>query len=141
MTGRPSIRKPETVDYILDQVASGVPLAEVCRQDGMPHRSTFIDWVNADKDLSRRFAHAREDGEHMIAADALRIADDSANDYIETDDGPKLNQEHIQRAKLRIETRLKLLAKWSPKVWGDKLELAGDKDSPLTVVVRKFSDG
>jgi hypothetical protein len=38
-----------------------------------------------------------------------------------------------KRSKLRIETRLKLLAKWNPKKWGDKLELAGDQQNPLMI--------
>ena len=29
----------------------------------------------------------------------------------------------IQRAKLRIDTRLKLLSKWDPKRYGDKLDI------------------
>jgi hypothetical protein len=35
--------------------------------------------------------------------------------------------------KLQIETRLKLLAKWNPKKYGDRVQLAGDADSPLKV--------
>jgi hypothetical protein len=45
----------------------------------------------------------------------------------------QLDREHVQRSKLRIETRLKLLAKWNPKKWGDKLELAGDQQNPLMI--------
>lgn len=33
--------------------------------------------------------------------------------------------------RVRAETRLKLLAKWDPKRYGDKLELAGDPARPL----------
>jgi hypothetical protein len=29
----------------------------------------------------------------------------------------------IEHRKLRIETRLKLLAKWNPKKWGDKTQV------------------
>ena len=50
------------------------------------------------------------------------------------------NGENIQRSKLRVDTRLKVLGKWNPKRWGDKIELAGDKDAPLTIVVRKLTD-
>ena len=37
--------------------------------------------------------------------------------------GFQLNGEHVQRSKLRIETRLKLLAKWDPRRYGDRLAL------------------
>ena len=35
--------------------------------------------------------------------------------------------------KLQIETRLKLLAKWNPKKYGDRTTLAGDPEAPLQV--------
>jgi hypothetical protein len=68
-----------------------------------------------------------------MAEDCLRIADDAVNDWMETEHGPRLNGEHVQRSKLRIETRLKLLAKWNPKKYGEKLALAGDAENPLKV--------
>jgi hypothetical protein len=67
----------------------------------------------------------------------MEIADDSRNDYIDRLNsdgeviGKQLDAEHVQRSKLRIETRLKLLAKWNPKRYGDKMTLAGDPDAPL----------
>lgn len=33
--------------------------------------------------------------------------------------------------KLRIDTRLKLLAKWDPKRYGDKQLVGSDPDNPL----------
>jgi hypothetical protein len=50
---------------------------------------------------------------------------------METEHGPRLNAEHVQRSKLRIETRLKLLAKWSPKKYGERVQVAGDADNPI----------
>ena len=35
--------------------------------------------------------------------------------------------------KLQIETRLKLLAKWNPKKYGERTTLAGDKENPLQI--------
>ena len=48
----------------------------------------------------------------------------------------KLNGEHVQRSKLRIETRLKLLACWNPSKYGNKTILQGDKDNPLQAEVK-----
>lgn len=100
----------------------------------MPHRNTVRNWSESEPDISVRIARAREDGEDRLAAECLEIADDSTNDYIETKHGPQLNAEHVQRSKLRIETRLKLLAKWNPKKYGDRLELAGKVEIPQTVL-------
>jgi hypothetical protein len=41
------------------------------------------------------------------------------------------DSEWISRSRLRVETRLKLLAKWDPKRYGDKSLLGSDPDNPL----------
>jgi hypothetical protein len=73
-------------------------------------------------------------GFDAIAEDILDIADDGTNDWVERKrkDGSVdtvVDSEHVQRSKLRIETRLKLLAKWNPKKYGDKQVVdLGNKD-------------
>lgn len=134
MTGRPSKRTDAIVDAIIDRLSHGEPLAQICRDEGMPHQSTFRDWANADEDLSRRFARAREDGFDQIALDAVNIADYGDEDQVPDADGNlRTNSEVIQRSKLRVETRLKLLAKWDPKRYGDRQVIAGDPEQPLAV--------
>jgi hypothetical protein len=44
----------------------------------------------------------------------------------------------IDRARLQVETRLKLIAKLKPETYGDRLELAGDAKAPLTLVVERI---
>lgn len=130
----------EIAREICRQLAEGVPLREICRQDGMPEWRTIYDWMVKDDaavaagggaGLSASIARAREIGYDAMAEDCLRIADDAANDWMETEHGPRLNAEHVQRSKLRIETRLKLLAKWNPKKYGERVAVAGDADAPL----------
>ena len=111
--GRKSMRTPEIEDHILGAISNGVPLAQVCREEGMPHPSSWYDWCDADEDLARRFARARDQGSHAIATQALELADNVA-----------VHGESIQKAKLQIETRLKLLAKWNPKLYGEQSKLA-----------------
>jgi hypothetical protein len=132
----------EIAREICRQLAEGVSLREICRQDGMPEWRTIYDWMVKDDaavaagggaGLSASIARAREIGYDAIAEDCLRIADDASNDWMETEHGPRLNAEHVQRSKLRIETRLKLLAKWNPKKYGERVQVAGDADAPLKV--------
>ena len=132
----------EIAREICRQLAEGVPLREICRQDGMPEWRTIYDWMVKDDaavaagggaGLSASIARAREIGYDAMAEDCLRIADDASNDWMETEHGPRLNAEHVQRSKLRIETRLKLLAKWNPKKYGERVQVAGDADAPLKV--------
>lgn len=122
--GRPSTYNPDTVEAICTRLAEGEPLAVICRDEEMPGLRTVYDWAEADPDVSARIARAREAGEDALAADCLLIADDATGDFRLGERGVIVDSDHIQRSKLRIDTRLKLLAKWNPKRWGDKVQLA-----------------
>lgn len=92
----------------------------------MPETRTVSDWKLAHANFAADFARAREAGFDAIADDCMKIADDSEHDFRSVTRGEEevqeVNSDHIQRAKLRIETRLKLLAKWDPKRYGDRLQ-------------------
>lgn len=89
----------------------------------MPPWRTVYGWLQDNEEFSARFARAREIGFDAIAQECLDIADESAFDAIEGENGViRANAEFIQRSKLRVETRLKLLAKWDPKRYGDKVQ-------------------
>lgn len=104
----------------------------------MPAWRTVYDWLGANLEFAARFARARSLGEDAIAEEALEIADDARNDWMQRNDaenvGYSLNGEHVQRSKLRIETRLKLLAKWNPKKWGEKVEHSGSVEGFALIV-------
>lgn len=111
--GRPSLRTDELCNDLLTRLASGEPLAQICRDEHMPCVTTVWNWEKADPAFSERIARAREAGHDMIAVDALRIADDGRRDYEKTDDGREIvDHDHIQRSKLRVDTRIKLLSCW-----------------------------
>jgi hypothetical protein len=48
-------------------------------------------------------------------------------------------EDMLGHRKLQIETRLKLLAKWNPKKYGDRVAVAGDAENPLKVDVEAKS--
>jgi hypothetical protein len=139
-TGRPSTYDPAVATKICEQLSEGISLREICRQEGMPPWQTVYSWMERDASLVEAIARAREIGYDALAEECLKIADDGTNDYVEGERGPQLNSEHIQRSKLRIETRLKLLAKWSPKRYGERVQVAGDADSPLKVEAEVQAD-
>ena len=131
--GRPSDYTPELAALICERLSRGEPLAAICRDENMPATRTVSDWKAAHETFSAAFARAREAGFDAIALEALDIADDASNDFELHDGEPRLRAEHVQRSKLRVETRLKLLAKWDPKRYGDKVALTGgdDGDAPI----------
>jgi hypothetical protein len=106
----------------------------------MPPWQTVYSWMERDASLVEAIARAREIGYDALAEECLKIADDGTNDYVEGERGPQLNSEHIQRSKLRIETRLKLLAKWNPKKYGERVQVAGDAENPLKVEAEVQAD-
>ena len=130
--GRPSSYDPATVDQIIERVSNGEPLAAVCRDIGLG-LTTWYDWVAAREGISESIARAREAGFDMIAADALRIADTplEGTETEESENGLKIKKgDMLGHRKLQIETRLKLLAKWDPKRYGEKMAIGGADDLP-----------
>ncbi len=105
----------EIIDKIVEQLREGEPLAAICRQPGMPSPDAVARWCEADEGAARAIARARELGEDAIALDILRISDGLSP-------VPGVPQES-QRDKLRVDTRLKLLAKFNPKRWGDSTQI------------------
>lgn len=130
-----SKRTPEIVEEILRRMSDGEPLRQILRSDEkFPCHTVWGDWCRADAELQAAHYRARDEGFDAIALDCLHIADETGQDtkIVGTDDGSREvpNNEWISRSKLRIETRLKLLAKWDPRRYGDKLAIGGADDLP-----------
>jgi hypothetical protein len=47
---------------IIDELANGKSLSEICLADGMPNRSTVQRWQNDDDEFDAAVTHAREVG-------------------------------------------------------------------------------
>lgn len=115
----------EKADEVVSRVSLGEPLAQVCRDMGIG-LTTWYDWAKARPALAEEIARAREAGFDMIAAEAMRIADTPV-DGVETEEDESGAVVKVKRGdmlghrKLQIETRLKLLAKWDPKRYGDRV--------------------
>lgn len=132
--GRPSLYTEERAAEILERLSNGEPLAQICRDDGMPAVSTITLWKQTHEGFAEKFARARDDGFDVIAADCLHIADTPLEGVREetTDDGKtkRVREDMLGHRKLQVETRLKLLAKWDPRRYGDKLAVGGADDLP-----------
>lgn len=121
--GRPSTFTQEVADEIVRRLSEGEPLRAICRDDHMPAWQTFYGWLGANESFAERIARARELGHDAIAEDTLRIADtpQEGERVEETEDGIKrVREDMLGHRKLQIDTRLKLLAKWNPKKYGDR---------------------
>jgi hypothetical protein len=133
-----SLNTPELQEELLTWIASGQTLRAFCRQSGKPAWRTVYDWIEADPELAARIARARDLGADAIAEEALSIADTPLAGQIVTEDadGKKVvTEDMLGHRKLQVETRLKLLAKWNPKKYGDKLETqhTGANGGPIII--------
>jgi hypothetical protein len=129
--GRPSKYTEAIVVSICEQLSEGIPLREICRQEGMPAWRTVYDWMWRDDVLSTAIARARDIGYDKMAEECLYIADNihmgkkkvftsGADD--DEDSVTVTEEDMLGHRKLQIETRLKLLAKFNPKRYGDYRE-------------------
>jgi hypothetical protein len=127
--GRPSKFTQAIVDEICDRLSNGETLRSICREDHMPHWNTVYDWAAADATIAGRIARARDLGADAIAEGTVEIIDQQP----ERDQNGKIDPGWVAHQKLRAEHRLKLLAKWNPKKYGDKMQLSGDAENPIAI--------
>jgi hypothetical protein len=133
----------ELADRICDLVSNGVNLRKVCRMEGMPSWRTVYDWVVAHPDFAARLARAREMGFDALAEEALEISNTPMMGQKQVM-GDKSTfttvEDMLGHRKLQIETRLKLLAVWDPKRYGNKVQLGGDGGSPIKIEAQVEAD-
>lgn len=136
--GRPSDYTPEIADAIIDWISAGKPLREFCRNESIAWRTVY-DWREKEADFSARFTRARAMGADAIAEEALEIADtplEGVRTEIDSEgDTKEVREDMLGHRKLQVDTRLKLLAKWQPKKYGERLELAGDATAPVAISI------
>ena len=124
MAGDPHTRYPnrsEIEDELVEWISQGLTLRDFARLPGKPSFHTLYVWEGENPEFASRIARARDIGFEQLAQQCLEIADDENRDVSGDEDTP--NGVAVQRDRLRIDTRLKLLAKWNPKKYGDKLDL------------------
>lgn len=124
----------EIANTICERISNGEPLKTMCREPGMPPWRTVYDWIRDKPDFAAAMERARELGADAIAAQCLEIADTPLTGEEITIRGKSKEirkGDMLGHRKLQIETRLKLLAKWHPKKYGERTTLAGDPDAPL----------
>jgi hypothetical protein len=105
------------VPAICDMMAEGKSLREVCRQKGLNEASVRY-WLNKTEEAFTQTARARELGCDALADECIEIADNKELDPADR--------------RVRIETRLKLIGKWSQR-YSDKLTV-----NNTTTVTHKY---
>lgn len=120
--GRPTSKTEAIVNEIMERLAHGEPLARICSDDHMPAFSTVWRWEESDEEFRNLSLRARRYGTHYLADQCLDISDE------DVEDGAA-----VQRNKLRVDTRLRLIGQWNRKEYGSKQEIEHSGGTTNTV--------
>lgn len=122
--GRPTIFTQQLADDICERLSCGQSLTAMCRDvDHLPGTTTVFNWLHRRAEFREQYARARANWTEAKVEEMEQISLDSGGDWIMTAKGPVYNREHVDRAKLRIDTLKWIVAKLLPKKWGDKMQL------------------
>ena len=132
--GRPiSQPDPEICEKLLEHVATGGTVRAFCRQKGMVSYRTLYRWLEKDETFMSRFVHiSRFLGARAIAEEALALVD-TPPPMIGEGENARMDNAHVNWMRSRADLRLKLLAKWYPQEYGDKLGVEAKGDINLTI--------
>lgn len=94
---------------ILELTSIGRPLSHIVRDDprGLDY-AKVLNWIHKDPKRKQQYYEAQEIGAEALADEMVYIAD-----------GTEGVPEDVQRSKLRIDTRWKLIETWNRKRYGN----------------------
>jgi hypothetical protein len=98
----------EIADRICEQVAGGMSLRAICKQDDMPSRCTVTLWLRTVGKFQEAYWLARAESADVLVEDSLEIADN-------------LDEDPASR-RVRVAQRNWIAARLKPAVYGDKVE-------------------
>jgi hypothetical protein len=103
--GRPSEFSAEVAAKLLERIAEGESLRQICAAEDMPGRSTVYQWLCANKEFADQYARAREEQADTLADEITDIADGN--------DAP-------DNKRVRIDARKWVAGKLRPKKYGER---------------------
>lgn len=110
---------------ILDRLESGEALTAICKDDDLPSAPTFLRWCDKEPELAEQYARATQLGYDARAEQAVEDAK---------------NAKDAALGRLAFDADRWWLGKRAPKKYGDRLQLAGDEETPLKVEIIRFAD-
>jgi len=128
----------ELFDRICERIADGESLRAICADEDMPSTTAVKKWLIKDDGgaLVAQYARAREAQADALFDEVLDIADDATRDRKSAGKGDgsmTFDAEHVNRARLRIDTRKWMAGKLRPKVYGDKVDVSGNVGFTVTI--------
>lgn len=125
-------------DLLCERMADGRSMRSVSKDEDMPCKSVIMKHLKEDAGFADQYARAGKARADAIFEECLEIADQADGDIV---DG-EVDIDHIQRARLRIDTRKWAVGKMNPKKYGRQVDVTsggGKITQPQGLDVSKLS--
>jgi len=122
--GRPSSFSQEIANEICEATAKTSRGYDRLREKNphWPSEKTMQRWEKDIESFRLQYALAKRDQIDFMAREIIDIADNGTNDFYEDSEGKlKPDIEHINRSRLRVDTRKWYTSKLAPKIYGERL--------------------
>ena len=135
-----ALTREQYVSLVCEEIAtSDKGISRICKafretDSDFPSAPTILRWATEDPSLMEQYTRAKEEQADVLVDQIIEISDDRSGDIAFREDGTQYTDtEHIQRARLRVDSRKWIASKLRPKKYGDKIlsEVTGADGSPL----------
>jgi hypothetical protein len=124
----------ELFQAILERIETGEMLAVILREDGMPSRSYFYAFMDAEPSRKDAYTRARLAWCDFWAERVMMISLDRSGDIIVEDGKAVADHARIQRDRLITDNAKWLLGKWGRRTYGDRVEAeAGSLEGAIQI--------
>ena len=118
--GRPTVHSSELEERIMLRVIDGDSLDKIGKDSDMPSKTAMYIWLANNNGFREQYLAAIDIRDFVMREEILDIIDNSTNDYMEKQnkDGSTfiaVDNENINRSKMRAEYRFKLMCKTQDK--------------------------
>jgi hypothetical protein len=127
----------DQIAEIISAVSAGEPIRRILREREISCRRWY-GLLDASEQVAERYARAKTASLEAMADEIIDIADAREGDVFVTEDGRRLiDNEAVQRARLRVDTRKWIMSKLAPKKYGERVtqEHTGANGGPVRVAV------
>ncbi len=110
------------LELVFSEIGCGLTVADAVNDVKPGAYAGFHDIVTIDPELNAQYLAALKLRAMHVGEGILEIADCKDDDTLDTGGkaGVVPNNANVNRDKLRVEARLRLMKAWYPQVWGDK---------------------
>ena len=126
--GRPSEYTVWKARAICLRLIMGESLTSICKIEKYPSKPAVLRWLIKYDDFRTQYTQARELQQELFLDEIVDISDDGTNDWMKRQfkdgsEGWALNAEHVNRSRLRIDTRKWVMERMSPKKYGSRQQI------------------